>query len=224
MKSILFVYPSLLLTLLAGIGLSVAHLPMESKGAVATSNKYSSHYGKPTTLKLGEKVEVLTSSDFEQPPPTSFSLLIPSIQNLALLTTLSALGFYTPALIGIGIMTSNVQASSVTGMSPGNSWGPSKLDHKRRRAHPRDISINGPDTEDNNSYHVAEVLVKKFEGLVGRVDGQFPRFKSPGNLPKFAVVGREITKKGESTDFESYDLSAHSDDQLHPLVSGLTYL
>ncbi|QSZ31795.1 hypothetical protein DSL72_001364 [Monilinia vaccinii-corymbosi] len=199
MKSILSLYSSLLLTLLMGISLSDTHTLMGSKGAVKTSNKYSSHVDRPITLELRDTVDTLTSTDIKQPSITTSisSLLVPSIQNLAFLATISTLGGYTPAFVGIGIMTSHVQASVGPngGLSTKSSWNPApKKNHTRRRAHPRDVYITGPDIEDRNSYHVAGVLVKKFEEIIRGVSG----------------------KKGDSTDVDSHNPSANPDDQLHP--------
>ncbi|ESZ95732.1 hypothetical protein SBOR_3886 [Sclerotinia borealis F-4128] len=207
-----------------GIFLSDAHTFTEPRAALI-SNKYS-HISRPFKAELYNKVKVLTSIDLKRPSTdTPTSSFLPSIQNIAFLTTLSALGIYTPAVIGIGIMTSHVQASSFPasgGLSSSPRWKSSPIDHKRRRrAHPRDVSVAGPDTQDKYSYHVAEVLVKKFEELLGRVNGQYPRFKSPGHLPKFATLGRENENKGESADAPSCDSSTNSENQLTPAKSGL---
>lgn len=176
MKNILSIHSSLLLTLLVDIGLSSAHNVMKSKVAPAVINEYSI---QPSTTSVS-------------------SLLVPGIQNLVLLTTLSALGMSTPALIGIGIMTSKVQASSfndIQGMSPD-----SRIDGtRRRRAHPRDISVTGPDTDDKNSNHVAEVLVQKFAEITGQVTGWGPEMESPTS----DALGRGGEVKGEFLDVES---------------------
>lgn len=176
MKNVLSIHSSLLLTLLVGIGLSSAHNIMKSKVAPAVINEYSI---QPSTTSVS-------------------SLLVPGIQNLVLLTTLSALGISTPALIGIGIMTSKVQANSfegVQGMSPDNRINGTR----RRRAHPRYISVTGPDTDDKNSYHVAEVLVKKFAEITGQVSGRDPEMESPTS----DALGRGGEVKGEFLDVES---------------------
>ncbi|KAB8300993.1 hypothetical protein EYC80_002917 [Monilinia laxa] len=181
-----------------GIGLSIAHNLMGSIGAVPAFNKHSSHIGRLSTLELRDKIDVLPSTHIEQASIATFipSLLVPSIQNLAFLATLSTLGLYTPAFVGIGIMTSNVQAllGNGGGLSATSSWKPSKLDQRRRRAHPRDVQMTVPEIEDRNSYHIVEVLVKKFENVI---------------------------RYGGRTELESYDLSTNSDDQLHAPNSDL---
>ncbi|KAF7858457.1 hypothetical protein EAF04_009058 [Stromatinia cepivora] len=201
MKSVFFMHPPLLLFPLMGVGLSVAHTFMESKAETLATH-------------------------LEQSSITAISnLLLLSVQNIALLATLSTLGLYTPALIGIVIMTSNVQASALSdsgGLNSSPSWKSSPLDtRRRRRAHPRDISAAAPCTEDKNSYHVAEVLVGKFQELVGQVNGKYPRFESPGHLPKFAALGRENKKKDESTDIESHDSFTKMNDEVPVTISDL---
>lgn len=172
-----------------GIGVAVAHTFMELNA------------------------ETVPATDLTQ---FSTSLLLSSIQTIAFLATLSTFGLYTPTFIGIGIMTSNVQAGISVGNGGGlNSdphWAPSSIDH-RRRAHPRDVSIAVSDTQDKNSYHVAEVLVKKFEEIVEQVNGQYPRFESPGRLPKFAAFSKRDDKKDGSTNVELRDSSTNSNDK-----------
>ncbi|KAJ8059719.1 hypothetical protein OCU04_011364 [Sclerotinia nivalis] len=201
MKPIFFMHPTLFLSLLMGVGLCVAHNFMESKAEILTTHL--------------EKSSITTISTH----------LLLSIQNIALLATLSALGIYTPALIGIGIMTSNVQASALSdsgGLNSSPSWKSSPLDtRRRRRVHPRDISAAAPCTENENSYHVAEVLIRKLEKLGGQVNGKYPRFESPGHLPKFAALGRENKKKDGSTDIESHDSYTNLNDKIPFQKSGL---
>ncbi|KAA8571545.1 hypothetical protein EYC84_001544 [Monilinia fructicola] len=106
-------------------------------------------------LELHDQIDAFPSNYIEQPHITTSisSLLVLSIQNLACLATLSTLGLYTPALVGIGIMTSNVQAfmGAREGLSSTPHWKSTKLDQRRRRAHPRDIP---------------EVFVKKLENII----------------------------------------------------------
>ncbi|EDN94876.1 predicted protein [Sclerotinia sclerotiorum 1980 UF-70] len=142
---------------------------------------------------MESETEMLTTAHLEKSSITAIpNLLLLSVQNIAVLATLSAFGIYTPAVIGIGIMTSNLQAHALSdsgGLNSSPSWGSSPLDtRRRRRAHPRDISAATPRTEDGSSYHVAEVLIRKLEKLGGQLTGKYPRFESPGHLPNLAAL------------------------------------
>lgn len=198
MKSTPSMYSSLLLALYMGMSLSVAHTLIESVRAVPAFNKPSSHIDRPIMLELHDQIDAFPSNYIEQPHITTSisSLLVLSIQNLACLATLSTLGLYTPALVGIGIMTSNVQAfmGAREGLSSTPHWKSTKLDQRRRRAHPRDIRTTGPEIKERSSYHVAEVFVKKLENII---------------------------RNGGRTELDSCAPSANSDDQLHAPNSGL---
>ncbi|APA12248.1 hypothetical protein sscle_09g070180 [Sclerotinia sclerotiorum 1980 UF-70] len=187
-------HPTIFLSLLMGVCLGVAHSFMESE------------------------TEMLTTAHLEKSSITAIpNLLLLSVQNIAVLATLSAFGIYTPAVIGIGIMTSNLQAHALSdsgGLNSSPSWGSSPLDtRRRRRAHPRDISAATPRTEDGSSYHVAEVLIRKLEKLGGQLTGKYPRFESPGHLPNLAALGKENQKKDESTDIESHNSFTNLNDK-----------
>ncbi|KAF7946316.1 hypothetical protein EAE96_009316 [Botrytis aclada] len=181
-----------------GLGLPFAHTFMESHVEIPTS----------THLKQSSLIPTLS--------------LLPTIQNIALLATLPALGIYTPALIGIGIMSSNVQAICFGpdgGLSSEPHWAPSPID--RRRAHPKDISVVAPDNKHKNSYHLAEVLIKKLGDLIKRLSGQHAEFESSGHLPKFAALGSDNADKGESTDIDPHESSTDSCEQHHVTKSDL---
>ncbi|KAF7905372.1 uncharacterized protein EAF01_005893 [Botrytis porri] len=175
-----------------GLGLSLAHTFIESH------------------------IEILTTTHLEQSSIISTLSLLPTFQNIALLATLPALGIYTPALIGIGIMSSNVQAisfDSAGGLSSDPHWRPSSID--KRRAHPRDISAVASGIEHKNSYHVAGVLIKKFGDLIRHLNGQHAEFESSGHLPKFAALDRDNADKGESTNIDPHESSTDSSEQHH---------
>ncbi|TEY45512.1 hypothetical protein BOTCAL_0330g00060 [Botryotinia calthae] len=182
-----------------GLSLSAAHPSMESH------------------------VEILTTTHLKQSSIISTLSLLPTIQNIALLATLPALGIYTPALIGIGIISSSVQAIS---LGPGGGWNsapqlpPSSFEsvHKRR-AHPRDISVAATSIEHKNSYHVAEVLIKKFGDLSRRIKGQHAEFESPRHLPKSVALGRNNADKGETTNIDLREPSTDSREQNHVIKS-----
>ncbi|KAF7930980.1 uncharacterized protein EAE97_009189 [Botrytis byssoidea] len=185
---------------LMGFGLSVVHTFMDSH------------------------VEVLTPTRLKQPSIISSLSLLPTVQNIAFLATLPALGIYTLALISIGIMPSNVQALS---------FGPGGLDHTphlppsplasahKQRAHPRDISVVATSIMHENSYHVAEALIKKFGDLLRRVNSEHVEFESSGSLLKFAALGRDSADKGESTNIDPHESCTGSSDQHHVTKSDL---
>ncbi|KAF7896377.1 hypothetical protein EAF00_006391 [Botryotinia globosa] len=183
---------------LMSLGLSIAHNFMESH------------------------VEFLTTNRLKQSSIISSLSLLPTVQNIAFLAVLPSLGIYTPALIGIGIMSSNVQANSFDtagGLSSDPHWKPSPID--RRRAHPRDISVVATSIEHKNSYHVAEVLIKKFADLIKRLDGQPAEFESSGHLPKFAALGKDNSDQSESTYIDPHESSTDSSEQHHVAKSDL---
>ncbi|TGO38507.1 hypothetical protein BHYA_0073g00160 [Botrytis hyacinthi] len=182
---------------LMGLGLSVAHTFMESH------------------------VEVLTTTRLKQSSIASSLSLLPTVQNIAFLAILPTLGIYTPALIGIGIMSSNVLANSFAtagGLSSDPHWKTSPID--RRRAHPRDVSVVATSIKHKNSYHVAEVLIKKFADLIRRLNGQHAEFESSGHLPKLQALGGDNADKGESTDIDPHESSTDSSEQQHVTKSG----
>ncbi|TGO12159.1 hypothetical protein BTUL_0093g00070 [Botrytis tulipae] len=182
---------------LMSLGLSVAHTFMESH------------------------VELFTTNRLRQSSIISSLSLLPTVQNIALLAILPTLGIYTPALIGIGIMSSNVQAISFDtagGLSSDPHWRTSPID--KRRAHPRDVSVVATSIEHTNSYHVAEVLIKKFADLIKSLNGQHAEFESSGHLPKFATLGRDNADKGESTYIVPHESSTDSSEQYHVTKSG----
>ncbi|KAF5869770.1 uncharacterized protein Bfra_010970 [Botrytis fragariae] len=182
-----------------GLGLSFAHNFMESHAGILTT----------THLKQSSIISTLS--------------FLPTIQNIALIATLPALGIYAPALIGIGIMSSNVQAISfgpAGGLNRAPHLPPSPFASSyKRRAHPRDISVVTTSIEHKNSYHVAEVLIKKFGDLLRRINGQHAEFESSGHLLKFAASSRDNADEGESTNIDPHESSTDSE-QYHGTKSG----
>ncbi|CCD49690.1 hypothetical protein BofuT4_P093980.1 [Botrytis cinerea T4] len=184
-----------------GISLSVAHRSMESH------------------------VEIRTTTHLKQSSIISTLSLLPKIQNIALLVTLPALGIYTTTLIGIGIMSSNVQAipfGSSGGLDSSPDWAPSSSEPgRKRRGHLRDVSVVATGIEHKNSYHVAVVLIKKSGDLIRRINGQHADFESPKHLPKFTALDSDNADKGESTNIDPLESCTDSSEQHHDIKSDL---
>ncbi|TGO24355.1 hypothetical protein BPAE_0105g00220 [Botrytis paeoniae] len=122
-------------------------------------------------------------------------------------------------------MLSNVQAISFRpagglNHAPHLPPGPFASSHKRR-AHPRDIYVVATSIEHKNSYHVAEVLIKKSGDLLRRINGQHVEFESSGHLLKFFALSRDNADKGESTNIDPHESSADSSEQHHVTKSDL---